>query len=213
MSNDMSRGKLGRDDSLERRVDDLRREIDRSSMQLLAEKCGAEYHTVEDASWLLMSFFDLRVKIPVTDLVVCDLLTDRPLPVAIQAVLLYYLRTADGTPHAGHWIAFADLPDGRFYNQAFQGYTGDRLAKTFGDDLESFSGAAQRIGGSQIAYSDAGFVFHVLPRLAVAVVAYRGDEDFSPRYQLLFDSSAGHYLPTDVCAVLGSMLTQRLILA
>jgi hypothetical protein len=47
-----------------------------------------------------------------------------------------------------------------------------------------------------------------LPLLAVA---WPGDEDFPPAYRVLFDESAPHYLPTDVCAILGSFLTRRII--
>ncbi|NJC95107.1 MAG: DUF3786 domain-containing protein [Anaerolineae bacterium] len=49
-----------------------------------------------------------------------------------QALLLYYLLTADGAPLTDHWISFADLPDGRTYNAAFQGYGGDEMVKTMG---------------------------------------------------------------------------------
>jgi hypothetical protein len=44
------------------------------------------------------------------------------------------------------------------------------------------------------------------------MVAYwLGDEDFPSTCQILFDAAAGHYLPSDAYAILGSTLTRRLI--
>jgi len=49
---------------------------------------------------------------------------EEELPSFQLAMLLYYFSTADGSPLEYSWISFSELPDGRFYNQAFQGYTG-----------------------------------------------------------------------------------------
>jgi hypothetical protein len=42
------------------------------------------------------------------------------------------------------------------------------------------------------------------------VVTWEGDEDFPSTYQILFDAAVSHHLPTDACAILGSILTHRL---
>src|SRR3990172_2818648 len=63
---------------------------------------------------------------------------DNLLPALKQALLLYYLITADDTPLTGKWVSFAELPDGRMYNTAFQGYSGDEIAKNFGLNLDTF---------------------------------------------------------------------------
>lgn len=129
------------------------------------------------------------------------------------AFLLYYFATADGAPLEERWIAFSDLADGRFYTQAFEGYTGKELARSFGENLGAFEHAAASLGGRRIALGDAAFSFAALPRFAIAAVFWRGDEDFPSTCRLLFDASANHYLPTDACAVLGSGLTRMLIKA
>lgn len=129
------------------------------------------------------------------------------------AFTLYYLATADGAPLEDRWVAFSELPDGRFYNQAFQGYTGNELRRSFGDDQAAFEAAAGALGGARLSLGDAAFTFQALPRVPVTVIFWRGDEDFPSSYQLLFDASVSHYLPTDACAVLGSVLTHMLIKA
>jgi hypothetical protein len=139
-----------------------------------------------------------------------------PLPNQTQALLLYYFINADGTPPVAKWISFADLPDGRFYNQAFQGYSGAELARAFQNDLEGFITAARSVSGTRLESNlqipgDAAFCFQALPRITVAVAYWLGDDDFPASAQVLFEATAPHYLPTDVCAILGSTLTRRLI--
>jgi hypothetical protein len=136
--------------------------------------------------------------------------TGEPAPVNTQALLLYHLSTTDGAPLTGRWISFRELPDGGFYHQAFQGYTGDRIAGHFRNDLEGVRQAALRLGGQEESSGDAGFRFAALPRVPLLLVYWLGDDEFPPTARILFDASAGHHLPVDACALLGSALTQRL---
>ena len=83
------------------------------------------------------------------------------------------------------------------------------MANQFGNDLEAFKLAALRIGGDLLPLGDACFQFQALPRVPVAIIAWMGDEEFPPSYRILFDRSIAHHLPTDACAILGSMLTTK----
>lgn len=138
---------------------------------------------------------------------------DDPLPEFQQALLLYYLVTADGAPLTGRWVSFADLPDGRTYNAAFQGYSGNEVVKKFGFDLDAFKAACSKSGGNFIDIGSASFIFQALPRVPLMTTYWLGDEDFPSSCKILFDESATHYLPIDACAVLGSMLTRKIITA
>ena len=128
-----------------------------------------------------------------------------------EAMFLYYLLTADGTPLTGKWVSFADLPDGRMYNAAFQGYSGDEIVKTFGLNLGEFEAACLKIGGEPVDIGNASFVFQSLPCVPLMLTYWLGDEDFPSSCKVLFDESASHYLPIDACAILGSMLTRKIL--
>lgn len=132
------------------------------------------------------------------------------LPDLQQALLLYYLITADGTALTGKWVSFADLPGGRMYNTAFQGYSGDEVVKNFGLDLEAFEQVCSLAGGKVAGIGDSSFIFQALPRVPLLVTYWLGDEDFPSSSKILFDGSACHYLPVDACAVLGGMLARKL---
>ncbi len=132
------------------------------------------------------------------------------LPPIFQALLLYYLATADGTTLTGKWVSFADLPNGRIYNAAYQGYSGDEIVKAFGLDLPAFQSACLTLNGSPLEIGSASFVVQTLPVLPMLVTYWLGDEDFPSSCKILFDSSATHYMPIDGCAIAGSMLAKKL---
>ena len=129
----------------------------------------------------------------------------------MQAVVAYYFYTSDGAPLTGQWISFADLPDGRMYNSAFQGYSGNELVKVFGLNIDRFKLACEKSGGQASPAGDAAYIFYALPHLPLLVNYWCGDDDFPSSCKILFDSSVDHYLPTDVCAILGSILTRRIL--
>jgi hypothetical protein len=130
-----------------------------------------------------------------------------------MGLLAYYFEHADGTPETGRLIAFGELQNGTFYARAFQGYTGNQLAKAFGNDADAFAAACLETGGRPVVLADRAFAFRALPLVSVTVACWLGDEDFAPSYRVLFDAAVGHHVPTDVCAILGSNLTRRLMAA
>jgi hypothetical protein len=197
--------------ALATRVDELRGALQQIPVNLLAERTGASYQVIGPGRGeFRLSLFDSPVIATYPGLVGFDTKDDE-LPLPTQAVLAYYFHTGDGTPLTGQWVSFADLPDGRIYNSAFQGYTGDELVKAFGLNLDRFKLACEKSGGQPTPVGDAAYIFNALPRLLLLVNYWCGDEDFPSSCKILFDSSVSHYLPTDVCAILGSMLARKII--
>jgi len=194
---------------LQRRIAELRARLEDANPAALAAHTGAVYVPETE---LHLSLFGEPFVITLPDLAVLDGRTRLEEPsLDTQAMLLFHLVTSNGAPLAGRWISFRELPNGGFYHQAFQGYTGHEIAKCFGNDLAALQRVALSLGGRPEEMGDAAFAFQALPRVPLLVAYWLGDEDFPPSARVLFDASAGNHLPTDGCAVLGSGLTRRLI--
>ena len=140
-----------------------------------------------------------------------------PAHVAVSILLLHYLLRADGLPPAGEWLAFRELPDGLFYAATFAQRAEVPLAQAFGagsgggDGVSRLHAAAAAAGGLPLDLADAAFAFQPLPRLALAVLVWDGDEEFPAQASVVFDAAAGHYLPAEDLAGLGGLLARRLI--
>ena len=199
------------DMQLTERVDELRASLRLLDPELVAARSGV--------SWLTLGPGRGELHVPmwgnVCVLSFPELLgyncKDEHLSDFQQALFMYYLLTADGASLTGKWVSFADLPDGRMYNAAFQGYSGDEIVKTFGFDLDGFKSACLKAGGELVDIGSASFEFQALPRVPLLLTYWLGDEDFPSSCKVLFDESASHYLPIDACAILGSMLTKKVV--
>ena len=172
----------------------------------IAMKCGAEYEN----GMLRVKFCGEPYVITFPELEAHVEKTNKVCGLNRTSMFLYYMQTADGTPLAGKWVAFRELPGGMFYHQAYQGYSGDRLAKAIDNHPNVFERAALNLGGARLSLGDASFAFDALPRVRVAAIYYAGDEDFPATANVLFDGAASHYLPTDALAGVGSGLVDRL---
>lgn len=136
-----------------------------------------------------------------------------PAHVAVSILLLHYLLRADAVVPAGEWLAFRELPDGLFYAASFAQRAESPLAQAFGSEagLARFRAAAASAGGLPLQLADAAFAFQALPRLALAALVWVGDDEFPAQASVVFDATAGHYLPAEDLAGLGGLLAGRLI--
>ncbi len=188
------------------RVAEMREAIRARDPRDLALKTGAEYSD----GMLRIPFYGENYLITFPDLEVMLESTKKPAGLNRTSMFLYYLHAADGAPKSDKWVAFRDLPGGMFYHQAYQGYSGDRLAKAIGDHVGVFERAARNLGGVRLSLGDSSFAFDALPRVRVAAIYHAGDEDFAATANVLFDAAASHYLPTDALSGIGSALVDRL---
>jgi hypothetical protein len=196
------------------RVDEIREKLRKKNPDTLALRTGAIYTPKGgQAGEFKLVFWSKEVIIGFPDFE--GTYTDNGDAVNIfeMTMLAYYFDVCDGTPMTGEWIAFNQIPGGLFYAQAFQGYTGNELAKFFKNDTEAFIEANEKLGGRREFFGNIAYSYQILPRVPIMVVCWLGDEDFPPSYRILFDSNAHHQLVTDAYAILGSNLTHKLMKA
>lgn len=198
------------------RIEEIKAELRQRNPQVLAQNTYTHFTpSAEDSNRGVFSLhlWEKQVTLSFPDFEMRYQATATPLNPLEQGIVLYYYLIADGTPPSREWIAFTALPNGRFYTQAFQGYTGRELRETFGNDLDAFQRAAEVLGGQGVDFADRAFIFSALPLVSLLVAAWQGDEDFPPSYNILFDANSHHHLTTDACAIVGSQLTHRLLAA
>lgn len=140
--------------------------------------------------------------------------TEEP-PVQQQILLLHYLQGAwasRGARVTGEWIAFQDLPDGRFYLDAFQRRAKNPLVQGFGEKPERLLEIATTAYGAKRAeQGDFSVIVTPLPLIPVALVLWGGDEEFPPDGNILFDRSITRLLSAEDVAWLSGMVVYPLV--
>ena len=197
-------------ESMLRRLEELHSDLHTRRPEIIAARCGGTYR---DGS-ILLEYWGRAISIPWNSLAPLFVEENKPCSVFDSAMLIYYLHTARGTDLADRWIAFREIPGGAFYHQAFQGYSGDRVARRFGEQTDDFERAAQKLDGWRLpALAPYAYAFQPLPRIRLAAALWPGDEDFAARASILFDASVDSYLTIDGLALIGAGLAGRLLRA
>ena len=132
-------------------------------------------------------------------------------PIQEQILVLHYLMAADASEPSGEWVAYREIPGASFYNSAFIKRAVDPTKKVFGQDPDSFKSAAARLRGEPIEPGDAGFEFHLFPKVPLQIILYVGDDEFPAEANILFDRTVGQILSPEDIAWLAGMLVYRLI--
>jgi len=191
--------------SLRPMINEAREELTLVNPQELARRGGLTFQAGRLELPLLGRMYSIRW--PELVLTAAD---GEACPEELQILLLDYLKNGDGASPTGRWIGFRELPDGGFYWRAFQGYSGDQLVRDLDGNIEAFRRATKMLGGEPLDMGDASYAFRALPQLPMAVVWWGGDEEVPAKGSVLFDETAGNYLPTDGLAILGRMLCRKL---
>ena len=132
------------------------------------------------------------------------------LPLAEKILILHYLLSAGQQPVRGRLVSFKQLPGASFYEPTYRKRGPERIARRFGRDPEAFRRACLKLGWESGGLGDASCSFEVFPRLRGEVVLHRGDEEFPPEANLLFEDRIVNLLPLEDVAVLAGLVASRL---
>ena len=130
---------------------------------------------------------------------------------ADRLLALHYLeQTAPPVP-TGKLVSFRDFPGGLFYYQPFLSRTAAPLVKRFGDDLEQLRRNLGRFDWTPLPLGDLGATVHALGALQIAIVYRRGDDEFPPEADVLFDSCVKRAFQAEDAATLASRVCVGLL--
>lgn len=128
-----------------------------------------------------------------------------------QILILHYMASPTYAGSTGNWISYREISGASFYFSTFVKRAIDPLKKVFGQDIFKLAKPAETIQGQWIDTGDAGYEFQIFPKVAMQLILWGGDDEFSPEANIIFNDTIGEMLsPEDVAWVAG-MLVYRLI--
>ena len=137
--------------------------------------------------------------------------------VSIQEKILlqHYLYGAWGSKGPtvkGEWISFQEVPDGKFYLDAFHRRARDPLVLAFGEKpglLEKL--AKESFRAVPADQGDISVVVQVLTLMPVELIIWAGDDEFPPSGNILFDRSIIDIISAEDIAWLSGMIVYPLM--
>jgi hypothetical protein len=135
-----------------------------------------------------------------------------PISLREEILILHYLEKARGNPLTGKWISFAEIPGGTFYHPVFLKRCKAPLLKYFGEKPDSLlSLAIDEVRGEPWSMGDMGIKIQAFPFVALGLVLWKGDAEFPPDGNVLFDSSITGSLSVEDVVILAETVVWKLV--
>jgi hypothetical protein len=112
--------------------------------------------------------------------------------------LLGYLLHAKDIPLTGRLIKPSGMKGGQIYLTGSHVLPLHRITKKYGCNREGFFARGRELGGEEVSLADASVRLLPFPRVALALLLWIDDEEFTARSDLLMDSTCQFQLPPDI---------------
>jgi hypothetical protein len=205
------------------RIDDYKQALKLASERLsdkkpdlLASLSGAVVgRDKKGRTTLVLNALNQEVSIKWPDLAFGEENAEAEIPIQQQILYLHYLCGAwssNGARATGEWISFQEIPDGRFYMDAFQRRAKNPMVMSFGETPDLLLKVATELYGAlPFNQGDVSVVVRALPLVPIALILWKGDEEFPPEGNVLFDRSIIGILSAEDVAWLSGMVVYPMI--
>ena len=172
-------------------------------------KTGAQYIASQKA--ITIEYLNQSYSISLPDVEISLAEKEKEVPLRDKILILHYLTQTKGTSLTNKVISFKELPEGAGYFPTFYQRTIRPLVNYFGNEPHQLPNVTKKLGGREVDYGDAAVTINAFPQIPITLVLWKGDEEFAPEGNVLFDSSISDYLPVEDIIVL-SETTVRIII-
>jgi len=177
-----------------------------------AEQCrksGARYLPEENAAVIEHLNRSYRISIPDGEVTLAG--SDEVVPVRDKILILHYFIHARGTPLSGKIITYKELHDGINYYPTFFKRAIEPVINNFKDEPQKLPETAAALGGRRSDYGDIAVTIDAFPYVPLTIVLWRGDREFPPEGNIMFDSTISDYLPIEDVTIVSEMIAWKLV--
>jgi hypothetical protein len=130
----------------------------------------------------------------------------------LELLCLVYLLTVGPEPLEQEMISVHELKDAHFFQGPHE-LKVRPLVERYGNDLNGFRKAAERLGGDALDLADAAYRLPAFPKVPIYYLFWEGDEEFKPRLSILFDRSIALHFSADAIWGIVNLVSTALLKA
>ena len=172
-------------------------------------KCDAQYIDSQQAIALDYLNQPCLISLPTAD--VSPRTGEETLPIREKILILHYFIQAKGTPLSNKLVTYKELKDGINYFPIFSKRAISPLVIFFGNEPHRLLDIAGLLGGHEADYGDAAVTINAFSRVPVTLVLWKGDDEFAPEGNIMFDSTVSDYLTNDDIHALCEIIAWKLV--
>jgi hypothetical protein len=174
-------------------------------------KSGALYHEIDSQKVITIKYLDQSYQITLPNIEISLTDSEEQVPIRDKVLILHYLTSAKDNLAANKLITYRELPEGDNYYPTFAKRAIKPLVHHFGQEPQRLIEAAQKLGGRKADYGDMAVTIDVFSRVPITLILWRGDDEFAPGGNIMFDSTISDYLSAYDITMLCETVTWKLI--
>jgi len=182
-------------------------EFDNIEQQCL--KSGTRY--IDSPKGVIIEYLNRSYLISLPEGVVSLMAGGEDVPIRDKILILHYFIQAKGTPLSSKMITYKELREGINYFPVFYKRAIKPLVNHFGSEPHRLIDIAETLGGHKADYGDAAVAIKAFSRVPITLVLWKGDEEFAPEGNIMFDSTISDYLTNDDIHALCETIAWRLV--
>lgn len=126
-------------------------------------------------------------------------------------ILHYALKVLESLPRlSGEWLSFKELSQVEGYYPAFRKRSIEPILRKYGQKPEALLGALDKLPAKRVEQGDIGIVIEAFSQVPVMITLWRGDDEFGPEANMLFDKSITGIFCTEDIVVLANIIAVQL---
>jgi len=181
------------------------------NVELQCLKSGAQCLLADSQKVITVRYLNQLYRVTLPDIEISSVSSEEQVPLKDKILILHYLSQAKGTPTSNKLITYKELPDGTNYFPTFFKRAIKPILDHFGNEPQLLIDVAAKLGGRKADYGDAAVTIDAFCQVPITFVLWRGDEEFPPEGNILFDSTISDYLSIEDINVLCEAIAWRLV--
>lgn len=131
---------------------------------------------------------------------------------SVSILVLHYLaRSLKGLPVVtNEWVSFQQFEGGQGYYPAFQARTLKPILRKYESKPEALLELTSRFKAKRVQLADIALVFDVFDGVPFVIEMWRGDDEFGPEANMLFDKSITDIFCTEDIVVLSEFVVHQI---
>ena len=174
-------------------------------------KSDTQYKIIDSQKTIVVGYLNQSYQVTLPDVEISLRDSEEVVSLRDKILILHYLTQAKGTPLSNEIITYKELPEGPNYFRTFYKRAIKPLVDHFGQEPGQLIDITKRLGGYKADYGDVAVTINAFRQVPVTLVLWRGDEEFPPEGNILFDSTIPDYLSTEDINVLCEVLAWKLV--
>lgn len=123
---------------------------------------------------------------------------------------VYYLLRAKEVEISNEWISDKDIPGGATFFRGPHEIPTHLISRKYGNDIERLRKRCEELHGTVLDMADVAYRFIMTPRIPVAVLYWKGDDEFPPEAKILYDRTITEHLTSDIIFALAVEICTRI---